>query len=87
MTPPRARRRKGIVHVAVRPKQCASFVYFLVTTNDWFDVGRVTIDMILPDEVLLDVFDCYVDQARERHELRGIPSLGNWLVRVSSYQF
>jgi hypothetical protein len=67
MTPPRARRRKGIVHVAARPKQCVSFVYSLVTTsNYWFDVGRVTID-VLPNEVLLDVrFLCGLSSRKGR---------------------
>jgi hypothetical protein len=47
--------RKGIVHFAAsRPKQRASFMYSLVTTNDWFDVGWVTIN-VLPNEVLIDV--------------------------------
>ena len=62
------------MHVAAGQSKCVSFVYSLVA-NDWFDVRRVTID-VLPDEVLLDVSDCYMDQARERHELRGMPYTG-----------
>jgi hypothetical protein len=38
------------------------------TVADWCGVGRVTIDM-LPDVALLEIFDCYVNQARE--EVRG----------------
>jgi hypothetical protein len=29
---------------------------------DWCDVGKVTIN-VLPDDVLLGIFDCYVDEA------------------------
>ena len=35
-----------------------------VTAADWCGVGRVTIDM-LPDVALLEIFDSYVNQARE----------------------
>jgi len=62
------------VHVAAGQSKCVSFVYTLVA-NGWFDVSRVTID-VLPNEVLLDVSDFNVDQARERHELRGMPYAG-----------
>jgi hypothetical protein len=31
---------------------------------DWCDVGKVTVN-VLPDDVLLGVFDCYVDEATE----------------------
>src|SRR6266566_2710866 len=34
------------------------------TVADWCGVGRVTMDM-LPDVALLELFDCYVNQARE----------------------
>jgi hypothetical protein len=37
------------------------------TVADWCGVGRVTIDM-LPDVALLEIFDCYVNQAREEEE-------------------
>jgi hypothetical protein len=57
-----------MVHFAASPKQCVSFMYSLVTTNDWFDVGRVTIE-VLPNEVLIDVIYCYVVQVRERDGL------------------
>ena len=42
----------------------SSFISHPVTVVDWCDVGRVTID-IHPDIALLDIFDCYVNQARE----------------------
>ena len=44
-----------------------SFIYFCIsppTVTHWCDVGRVTID-VLPDVALLEIFDCYVTQARE----------------------
>ncbi len=34
------------------------------TAADWWDVGRVTID-VLPDVALLEIFDCYVNQVRK----------------------
>src|SRR6266566_10126675 len=34
------------------------------TVADWCGVGRVTMDM-LPDIALLEIFDCYVNQAQE----------------------
>ena len=37
------------------------------TVADPYDVGRVTIDM-LPDVALLEIFDCYVNQAREEEK-------------------
>ena len=37
------------------------------TVADWCDVGRVTIDM-LPDVALLEIFECYVNQAREEED-------------------
>jgi hypothetical protein len=37
------------------------------TVADWCGVGRVTIDM-LPDVALLEIFDCFVNQAREEEE-------------------
>ena len=37
------------------------------TVTDWCDVGRVTID-ILPDIALLEIFECYVNQAREEED-------------------
>lgn len=51
---------------------CAPSVCSLVTTNDWFDLGRVAIN-VLSNEVLLDVFNFYVDRARERDGLRDMP--------------
>ncbi len=42
-----------------RPGTCNA-----ATVADWCDVGRMTIDM-LPDVALLEVFDYYVNQARE----------------------
>jgi F-box-like len=41
------------------------------TTADWCDIGRVTID-ILPDDVLLDIFDWYLE------ENPGIDELEEW---------
>jgi hypothetical protein len=46
------------------------FAYDPATVADWRDVGRVTIDM-LPDVALLEIFDCYVNQAREEEEVEG----------------
>src|SRR6266576_4619959 len=46
------------------------YVCFLCNTAtiaDWCGIGRVTIDM-LPDVALLEIFDCYVNQAREDEE-------------------
>ena len=43
------------IYIACRP----------ATVADPCDVGRVTIDM-LPDVALLEIFDCYVNQAREQ---------------------
>ena len=43
-----------IIYIACHP----------ATVADWCDVGRVTVDM-LPDVALLEIFDCYVTQARE----------------------
>jgi hypothetical protein len=37
------------------------------TVVDWCGVGQVTID-VLPDVVLLEIFDCYVNQAREEDD-------------------
>jgi hypothetical protein len=37
------------------------------TVADWCGVGQVTID-ILPDVALLEIFDCFVNQAREEEE-------------------
>jgi hypothetical protein len=41
------------------------------TTADWYDIGRVTID-ILPDDVLLEIFDWYLE------ENPGIDELEEW---------
>ena len=41
-----------------------SFARHSATVADWCDVGQVTVDM-LPDVALLDMFDFYVNQARE----------------------
>jgi hypothetical protein len=46
------------------------FAYHPATIADWCDVGRVTIDM-LPDVALLEIFDYYVNQAREKEERQG----------------
>jgi hypothetical protein len=43
------------------------FTYYPATVADWCDVGQVTID-ILPDIALLEIFDCYVNQAREEEK-------------------
>jgi hypothetical protein len=43
------------------------FAYDPATVADWCDVGQVTID-VLPDVALLEIFDCYVNQAREEEE-------------------
>ena len=40
------------------------FVYHPATVDEWWNVDRVTVDM-LPDVVLLKIFDFYVNQARE----------------------
>jgi hypothetical protein len=42
-----------------------SFACHPATVADPCDVGRVTIDM-LPDVALLEIFDCYVNQARNK---------------------
>jgi hypothetical protein len=44
-----------------------SFACRPASVADWCDVGRVTIDM-LPDVALLEIFDCYVNQARDEEE-------------------
>jgi hypothetical protein len=49
------------------------FARHSATIADWSGVGRVTIDM-LPDVVLLKIFDCYVNQARELADVEGT----NW---------
>ena len=57
-----------------------SFIYFCIsppTVTHWCDVGRVTID-VLPDVALLEIFDCYVTQARE--EALVTPKLRNFIV-------
>jgi hypothetical protein len=41
-----------------------SFAVHPATVADWCDVGRMSIDM-LPEVALLDIFDCYVNQARK----------------------
>ena len=41
-----------------------SIAYHPATVADWYNVGRVTVDM-LPDVALLEIFDCYMDQVRE----------------------
>ena len=45
----------------------SSFICHPATVADWCDVGRVTID-ILPDIALLEIFECYVNQAREEED-------------------
>jgi hypothetical protein len=51
MTPLRARRRKDIVHIAARPKQCMSFVYSLVCRSQfvlrWIRPGSHSISGII----------------------------------------
>jgi hypothetical protein len=47
-----------------RPLQRTYFLLLRATTADWCDIGRVTID-ILPDDVLLDIFDHYLAEAAE----------------------
>ena len=49
------------------------FARHFATITDWYDVGRVTVDM-LPDIALLKIFDCYVNQARGFAEGEGT----NW---------
>jgi hypothetical protein len=44
-----------------------SFARHSATVADWCGVGRTTID-ILPDVALLEIFDFYVNQAREEEE-------------------
>ena len=39
-------------------------VYHPATVDEWWNVDRVTVDM-LPDVALLKIFDCYVNQARK----------------------
>ena len=41
-----------------------AFACHPASVADWHDIGRVTVDM-LPDVALLEIFDCYVTQARE----------------------
>jgi hypothetical protein len=48
------------------------FAYDPATVADWCDVGQVTID-VLPDVALLEIFDCYVNQAREEEYEEGDP--------------
>src|SRR5258708_5737056 len=45
-----------------------TFVQQPGTAPDRWDVGRVTID-VLPDVALLEIFDCYVNQAQEEHHI------------------
>ncbi len=53
-----------------------SFVQQPGTAPDRWDVGRVTID-VLPDVVLLEIFDCYVDKSREEEE-EDSPGIQAW---------
>ena len=47
-----------------KPLQRVSFLLRRATTANSCDIGRVTID-ILPEDVLLDIFDCYLTEAHE----------------------
>jgi hypothetical protein len=53
-----ARRQK----ILNKPLRRTSFLLRRATTANWCDIGRVMID-ILPEDVLLDIFDCYVTEA------------------------
>jgi hypothetical protein len=44
---------------------CFIYPYHPATVADWCNAGRLTIDM-LPDVVLLKIFDYYMDQVREK---------------------
>jgi F-box-like len=50
-----------------KPLRRTSFLLRRATTANWCDIGRVTID-ILPDDVLLDIFDCYVTEAGQHRK-------------------
>jgi hypothetical protein len=58
----RARRQKQ--KVMKNPLRRMSFLLCRVTTAKWCDIGQVTID-ILPEDVLLEMFDCYVAEAND----------------------
>jgi hypothetical protein len=45
-----------------KPLRRTFFLLRRATTANWCDIGRATID-ILPDDVLLDIFDCYATEA------------------------
>jgi hypothetical protein len=61
----RAPRRKHWQKV-LNPRRLGRMSYLLPrsTTANWCGIGQTTID-ILPDEVLLEIFDCYVVEADE----------------------
>ena len=52
-----ARRQKQ--EIISKPLPCMSFLLCRTTTANWYDIGQVTID-ILPDDVLLVIFDYYL---------------------------
>ena len=47
-----------------KPPRCTSLLLHRGIAANWYDVGQVTID-ILPEDVLLEIFDCYVAKANE----------------------
>jgi hypothetical protein len=50
---------------------CVYLLRNTATVADWCGADRVTIDM-LPDVALLEIFDCYMNQAREANSLLSI---------------
>jgi hypothetical protein len=67
-----ARRQKQ--NVINKPRRRASFLLRHATTANWCDIGRVTID-ILPDDVLLEIFDHYVAEADQHGNYEGWQTL------------
>jgi hypothetical protein len=57
------------------------FLHNTATDADWCGVGRVTIDM-LPDVALLEIFDCYMDQAQLEYDEAHIAEAWYTLVHV-----
>jgi hypothetical protein len=52
---------------------------------DWCHVGQVTIDM-LPDVALLEIFDCYVNEAREEDQYLFGDQMQAWDTLVNVYR-
>jgi hypothetical protein len=60
-----ARRQKQ--KIINKPRRGTSFLLRRATTANWCDIGRVTVD-ILPEDVLLEIFDCHMAEANEAGE-------------------